>query len=325
MSGGAAGHDEIARAVEELRAGRPVGLPTETVYGLAADAENPEAVGEIYRIKGRPPGHPLIVHLADGASLDGWCSEVPDEATALAEALWPGPLSLVLLRGPRAIDAVCGAHSTVAVRVPDHPVAQAVLREFGGGLAAPSANRFGKVSPTSAADVGADLGDAVGVILDGGDSVVGVESTIVELSDEPRLLRPGGVPVELIESVLGRSLMGPDGPSRAPGMLASHYAPDVPIRLVTADEAPAIIARFDDDGRAAGVIGPRALEIPGSGTRLGVTDDEPETARRLYRWLRDADAADIDVVVAVLPSDTGLGRAVRDRLAKAAAPRPDPG
>lgn len=312
---------EIAAAVEALRAGRPIGLPTETVYGLAADADNPDAVAEIYRIKGRPRGHPLIVHLADGASLDGWSAGVSADAELLAETLWPGPLTLVLPRGERAGDALCGTHPTVAVRVPDHPVAQAVLRVFGGGLAAPSANRFGKVSPTSAADVRADLGDDVEVVLDGGESMVGVESTIVELVDVPRLLRPGGVPVELIESILGRRLAEPDGPSRAPGMLPSHYAPEVPIRLVDPGGAVATMNRLAADGARVGLIGPSLLAVPTGGQRLGVTDDEPETARRLYRWLREADGADLDVVVAVLPPPSGLGRAVRDRLTKAAAPR----
>ncbi|MGZ6141626.1 MAG: L-threonylcarbamoyladenylate synthase, partial [Myxococcaceae bacterium] len=199
--------ESIAAAVAVLRRGGLVGLPTETVYGLAADAENELAVRRIFAVKGRPSTHPLIVHVAHASAIESWVTQVPPEAYRLASAFWPGPLTLVLRRSSRASDAVTGGQETVALRVPGHPVALAVLKAFDGGVAAPSANRFGQVSPTRAEHVRADLGSDVDLVLDGGPARVGVESTIVDLSGaEPLLLRPGGVPVESVELVLERRI-----------------------------------------------------------------------------------------------------------------------
>jgi L-threonylcarbamoyladenylate synthase len=300
----------IAGAAAVLRAGGLVAFPTETVYGLGADATNPAAVARVFSCKGRPVGHPLIVHLAPGAPLEPWAGDWPDSAAALAEACWPGPLTVLVRRGPAVIDAVTGGRDTVGLRVPAHPVAVALLEAFGGGIAAPSANRFGRVSPTTAAHVFADLGNAVDCILDGGPCRVGVESTIVDCTvDPPMVLRAGGVPIEVLTEVLGVSPAAPGGPSRAPGMLASHYAPACAVEL--ADDAATAVARVDElrrTGRRADAL------VPG--------DDIDAYAHHLYRWLRDADERGLDVLVVVTPADTGLGSAVRDRLRKAAAPRP---
>lgn len=305
---------DVALAVERLRAGGLVAMPTETVYGLGADAERPEAVARIFAVKGRPTGHPLIVHLPDAAALDdGWAIDVPDSARMLAEACWPGPLTLLLRRGPRVLDAVTGGRDTVGLRVPAHPMAEQLLRESGRGVAAPSANRFGRVSSTTAQHVAADLGPlldpARDVVLDGGPSPVGVESTIVDCSVEhPQLLRPGGIPREDVERLLDLGLAEPSGPSRAAGMLASHYAPGAAVELVDdADAARASADRHRRDGRRVVVLDPG--------------DDLVAAARDLYARLRAADAERADVVVAVLPPPTALGHAIRDRLTKAAAPR----
>jgi L-threonylcarbamoyladenylate synthase len=301
---------DLERAAAVLRAGGLVAFPTETVYGLGADATNPAAVGRIFAAKGRPPGHPLIVHLAGGDQLERWAIRVPEAAHRLAAALWPGPLTLVLRRAPELPDAATGGRATVGLRVPDHPVALELLARAGVPLAAPSANRFGRVSPTSAADVRADLGDRVDLVLDGGEARVGVESTIVELvGPEPVLLRPGGVPVELVEEVLGVGVRRSDvGPARASGMLPSHYAPRCRVELV-----------------AGADLAGRAEELAAAGRRVAVlAPDAPveDYARTLYRRLREADEAGADVVLAVAPAPVGIGRAVADRLTRAAAPRP---
>ncbi len=224
----------LARAVELLRAGRLVAFPTETVYGLGADASNPDAVARIFEAKGRPADHPLIVHLAAADAIDAWAVDVPPLARTLAAACWPGPLTLVLRRSASVPDAVTGGLPTVGLRVPAHPVALRLLRAFGGGIAAPSANRFGTVSPTTAAHVRESLGDRVDLVLDGGPSTVGVESTIVDLSgDAPAILRPGGLPREVLEAIAGVPLpIREGGEVRAPGMLAAHYAPDARLELV---------------------------------------------------------------------------------------------
>ena len=298
---------DVGVAVARLRAGGLVAMPTETVYGLAADAENAAAVARIFAVKGRPADHPLIVHLASAGQLGEWVTDVPTPAAALAAACWPGPLTMLLARSARVPDALTGGRDTVGIRVPAHPLAQELLERFGGGLAAPSANRFGRVSPTTAEHVLADLGRHLDpdrdVILDGGASPVGVESTIVDCTtDPPQVLRPGGIPTEDIERLLGIELAAASGPSRAAGMLASHYAPHATVHLVdTRTEADALVARL------------------ASATLLDHTDDLVTYARTLYASLREADASGATDVVAVLPPAVGLGHAIRDRLAKAAA------
>ncbi|HEX8536244.1 MAG TPA: L-threonylcarbamoyladenylate synthase, partial [Cystobacter sp.] len=216
-------------------------MPTETVYGLAANAEDELAVRRVFAIKGRPATHPLIVHVADAQALSSWARLVPEHAWRLAEAFWPGPLTLVLPRSPRATDAVTGGQDTVALRVPHHPLARAVLEALGGGVAAPSANRFGRVSPTTAEHVRADLGADVDLVLDGGPCTVGVESTIVDLSqEEPAVLRPGGLAVEELSRVLGRPVpVRVSSTVRVSGSLASHYAPRAGVVLAEPAEAAA--------------------------------------------------------------------------------------
>jgi L-threonylcarbamoyladenylate synthase len=296
----------VAEAAAVLRAGGLVAFPTETVYGLGADATDAAAVERIFAVKGRPRDHPLIVHLAPAAPLAPWAGDWPPAAAALADACWPGPLTVLVHRGPAVIDAVTGGRPTVGLRVPAHPVAVALLDAFGGGVAAPSANRYGRVSPTTAAHVRADLDGDVAVVLDGGPCAIGVESTIVDCTvDPPMLLRAGGVPVEILESVLGSPLAATAGPPRAPGMHESHYAPRCAVEVAgTVEEA------YE---RAAARVGVEVLD-PGP--------DVVAYAHHLYAWLRDADARGVGTLVVVAPPATGLGAAVRDRLRKAAAPRP---
>jgi L-threonylcarbamoyladenylate synthase len=281
-------------------------------------------VRRIFAIKGRPATHPLIVHVARAEALTAWARQVPEEAWRLASAFWPGPLTLVLPRTERATDAVTGGQDTVALRVPGHPVALAVLEALGGGAAAPSANRFGRVSPTTAEHVRADLGAEVDLVLDGGPSTVGVESTIVDLSGgEPVVLRPGGLAVEEVERVLGRPVpVRTSSTVRVSGSLASHYAPRAGVVLAEPAHAAERVAALRAQGQRVGVLGPASLSLPGDVPRYEVPEDPAGAARVLYTRLREADAQGHDVLVACLPRAEGLGLAVRDRLARAAAPRP---
>ena len=294
--------NDLDQALAVLRAGGLVAIPTETVYGLAADASNPVAVRRIFAVKHRPVDHPLIVHIAAAEQLRDWAGAIPPSAAVLADACWPGPLTVLVPRAARVLDAVTGGLPTVGVRVPAHPLTLQLLERFGGGLAAPSANRFGRVSPTTADHVRDDLGDDVDFVLDGGPCPIGVESTIVDCTvDPPQVLRPGGIPSEQISALLDQVLGHSDGPSRAPGMLESHYAPRCRVLLATTPaEAQALTA-----GR------------PGSEI-LGDTD-LVRYAQSLYSRLRDADDRHVDTLIAVLPPATGLGHAIRDRLTKAAA------
>ncbi len=311
---------EINRAVEVLRAGGLIGLPTETVYGLGADASNDLAVRRIFAVKGRPSTHPLIVHLASVERAREWALELTSHGEQLARAFWPGPLTLIVKRSPRASDAVTGGQDTVGLRVPAHPLALELLEAFQGGVAAPSANRFGKVSPTTAEHVRAELGDDVDLILDGGPSRVGVESTIIDVTAAaPRLLRPGGISREAIEALLGKTLLlATDATDvRAPGMLESHYAPRAGLWLVSAEQVFSEATRRRDAGARVVVIAPALLPLPDGVTRLIVPPDEAGFARVLYAHLREADAHG-DLILAVPPPESGLGLAVRDRLKRAA-------
>jgi L-threonylcarbamoyladenylate synthase len=331
---------DLARAIAVLEGGGLVAFPTETVYGLGADAANEAAVARIFTVKGRPRAHPLIVHLADDAKLDDWAIDIPEAARRLARAAWPGPLTIILRKGPRVAAATTGGADTVGLRVPAHPIAQALLRRFGGAIAAPSANRFGAVSPTIADHVAGDLGDAVDYLLDGGPCEVGLESTIVDLSrGRPVLLRPGGLAREDIEPITGALGAPDDAAPAAPGALASHYAPRADVLAVALDEVPAAVAAVRAGARA-GVL----VTAPDRRARIAVLapaaafaawpdlavvgyplpDDVAGMARGLYAALRDLDAAGIDVVLAALPPAAGLGEAVADRLRRAAGPRRDP-
>ena len=299
---------DVTRAVRVLRDGGLVGLPTETVYGLAADARNESAVRRVFSTKGRPLGHPLIVHVADVDEARRWSSDWPETAERLAQEFWPGPLTLVVRRHRDVLDEVTGGRDTVALRVPKHPLAHSVLRMFAGGLVAPSANLFGRVSPTTARHVADDLGGAVDYVLEGGPCEIGLESTIVDCSvDPPQILRPGAIADSDVLATAG-SLAPLTGPSRAPGMLASHYAPTCEVVPVeNRDEAERLLASDDR---------------PGGTEVLDATADPVEFAARLYAELRRCDREGRRRVVIVLPSDVGIGRAVRDRISKAAAPRP---
>lgn len=316
--------DDVQRAVDALRVGGLIGLPTETVYGLGADASNELAVRRIFAVKGRPSSHPLIVHVASADEARRWAGAWPVEAEALARAFWPGPLTLIVKRSPLASDAVTGGQDTVGLRVPSHPLARAVLEAFGGGVAAPSANRFGRVSPTTAQHVRDELGADVELVLDGGPCGVGVESTIVDVSGlAPRLLRPGGVPHELVEHVLGCQvpLVSTATDVRAPGLLESHYAPRAGLWLVTAAQLEPEAQRRLAAGAKVAVVAPLGVPMPAGVTAFEVPADDAGYARALYATLREVDARGLDVVLAVPPSASGVGLAVVDRLRRASAPR----
>jgi L-threonylcarbamoyladenylate synthase len=295
---------DVDQALAVLRAGGLVAIPTETVYGLAADASNPDAVERIFKVKARPTGHPLIVHIAGADLLGEWAASIPPTAAVLADACWPGPLTLLVPRADRVLDIVTGGLPTVGVRVPAHPMTLELLRQFGGGLAAPSANRFGRVSPTTADHVRADLGGDVDFVLDGGPCPVGVESTIVDCTvNPPQVLRPGGISADEITSLLNLTLGAATGPSRAPGMLTSHYAPRCRVLLAESDAEA------------------RALVDANPGAEVLDDDDLVHYAHSLFARLRDADDRGVHTLIAVLPPPSGLGHAIRDRLTKAAAAR----
>ncbi len=320
----AANAGSIERAADELARGRLVAFPTETVYGLGADAANPAAVRAIFAAKGRPPDHPLIVHLPDATHLDAWARDVPPGARALARAFWPGPLTLVLPRAPLASDEVTGGQDTVGVRVPAHPVARELLAAFaargGHGIAAPSANRYGHVSPTTAAHVADDLGERVALILDGGPCDVGIESTIVAFDGERALLmRPGGLGVDAIAHVLGRAPGSPSqGAPRTSGSHASHYAPQTAAFLVDAHALAAELARLADRDEDVAVLArtaPRPAEF--EGRWIDAPRDAEAYARDLYANLRALDASPSDAILIEAPPDEAAWLAVRDRLARA--------
>jgi L-threonylcarbamoyladenylate synthase len=313
--------DDLSRAAETLRRGGLVAFPTETVYGLGADADNGAALARLYAVKRRPGEHPVIVHLGAPAQLAEWAADVPVAARRLGDALWPGPLTLVLRRAARVLDGVTGGGDTVGVRVPDQPVALALLRAFGGGIAAPSANRFGHVSPTTAEDVRADLGDDVDVVVDDGPCAVGVESTIVDCTgDELVILRPGGVTRERVEEVSGRSVgVRGDGLTRAPGTLKSHYAPEATVLVLDRDDLASRATALSGAGQRVAVLAPGSVPpLPPDVVVLDAPADSDEYARVLYARLREVDRRGVDVLLAVLPPDAGVGVAVGDRLRRAA-------
>jgi len=314
---------DVARAADVLREGGLVAFPTETVYGLGADATNVHAITRLFAVKGRPAQHPLIVHLGDASWLPDWTAGVTEDARALADAFWPGPLTIVVARSQRVPDAVTGGRDTVGLRVPAAPIARELLDAFGSGIAAPSANRFGRVSPTTADDVRADLGGDVDMVLNGPPSLVGVESTIVELvGAQPMMLRPGAITAESIEAVLERPITRtPSGPARAPGMLAAHYAPRARVELVDGgDGARARAAALAGEGVRVGILAPEVAAIAGV-VDLGPAGGPDTYAHRLYQRLREADRLGLEVLVVAPPPEEGIGIAVRDRLKRAAKPQ----
>ncbi len=308
--------DAMASAAKHLIAGDLVAFPTETVYGLGADASNSAAVARIYSVKGRPNDHPLIVHIASMDRMGDWASDVPEYAIALAREFWPGPMTLVLKRSDLAGAFVTGGQDTVGVRVPDHVVALALLEAFekagGKGVAAPSANRFGHVSPTTAAAVVEELADYLSkddLVLDGGACAVGVESTIIDCSGLlPRVLRPGAISAAMIEDVTGLNAVSIDGVDaiRVSGSLENHYAPAAKVLLC---EVPLV---------GQGFIAHKNIETPQGVIRLASPSDDEEFAQILYSALREADAQGLLEVVVVQPIGIGIGVAIRDRLARAA-------
>lgn len=312
------GDDDLGRAAALLRGGELVAIPTETVYGLAADAANAGAIQRLFAAKGRPADHPLIVHLPDIDSLNTWVAEIPATARQLAQAFWPGPLTLILPRTRGVADMITGGQDTVGVRVPGHPIALRLLGRFARAVVAPSANRFGRISPTSADHVVAEFsdGDAVAAVVDGGPCPVGVESTIVDCSTaRPRILRPGMIGIEQISRVLGMSPRVADpleGP-RASGRLASHYAPETRIELVDA----VVLSRADS---GAAVLALDSTTDPGEFRAWRSLPSDPAAyARGLYASLRALDAVGAERILVQRPPDGPGWAAVHDRLQRAAA------
>ena len=313
---------DIDHAAAVLRAGGLVAFPTETVYGLGADAGNSAAVRKIFEVKGRPSTHPVIVHLADAVQLANWAREIPDDARRLARKFWPGPLTVILKRAGKVSDVVTGGQDTVALRVPAHPVAQQLLARFGGGIAAPSANRHGRVSATTADHVRREFGAAVECILDGGEAGIGIESTIIDLSGAGAvLLRPGWITADEIEATLGASLGAPaaDAP-RAPGTLAAHYAPRTPLVLLEGDLAVELAASLARQGKRVAVLALSAQQplLPGL-EWSAAPRDAAGYAHALYAGLRRLDEAGCDTILVERPPQAPEWAAINDRLARAAA------
>lgn len=325
MSGASTGPGDrqVERAADLLRAGELVAFPTETVYGLGADASNPAAVARVFAVKGRPAGHPLIVHLASADEVGDWASEFPPAARRLAQAFWPGPLTLVLPRRPGVSDAVTGGQPTIALRVPAHPLARALLRRFGGGIAAPSANRYGRVSPTRASHVVEELGDRVAMVLDGGPCEVGLESTIVAcLGDEVLLLRPGRITAQDLQAAgvaVGRP--GRQAVPRVPGSMRSHYAPATPMEVVSGDEAAAACMGHD---AAQTTVLARRPPLPDCRCRAWrqLPADAAGYGQALYATLRELDRSGASRILVERVPAGGEWAAVRDRLERAARRAP---
>ncbi|WP_245863468.1 L-threonylcarbamoyladenylate synthase [Candidatus Viridilinea mediisalina] len=327
----------LAAAAALLRQGQLVAFPTETVYGLGADALCPEAVAAIFAAKGRPAEDPLIVHVAELAALPRVVAMVPPLAQQIGAALWPGPLTLILPRGPQVPLAVTAGRETVAVRVPDHPLARALITATGRPLAAPSANRFGHTSPTTAAHVLADLDGRIAAVIDGGATQLGLESSVLDLTTSPpTLLRPGGVSLEQLRALLGEVALAPRQSSAAgmasPGLLERHYAPESSLWLVVGPADPALAwlrSRTEQElaaGRRVGLLlcdeDAQALaHLAADCERLGSSSDLAQIARQLYAALRALDARQPDLILARDLGCNGLARAISDRLTRAAAGR----
>ena len=309
--------DAMLDAAAHLKAGDLVAFPTETVYGLGADASNSKAVARIYQVKGRPSDHPLIVHIASMDRMGDWVSEIPEYAINLARDFWPGPMTLILKRTELAGDFITGGQGTVGVRVPDHVVALALLEAFekvgGNGVAAPSANRFGHVSPTTAAAVIEELGDYLSnddLVLDGGVCAVGVESTIIDCTGTaPSVLRPGAISVAMIEECTGLNTTQSDSEIRVSGSLENHYAPVAKVYLL---QTPL---------PGQGFIANSNIQTPEGVIRLASPNNDEEFAHILYSALREADGQNLSEVVVIPPTGIGIGVAIRDRLGRAAKGR----
>ena len=321
---------DVDRAAAILRAGGLVGIPTETVYGLGANGLDPDAVAHIFQAKGRPQDNPLILHIPSADHLERYCEKIPDRAYALAEAYWPGPLTMILWRKPIVPDVVTAGLDTVGMRCPSHPVCRAILEAADVPVAAPSGNTSGRPSPTTAAHMWEDMDGKIDAIVDGGPCSVGVESTIVDLTETPpRLLRPGGITLEQLENVLGEvavdpavtRLMGAGERPRAPGMKYRHYAPRAPVTVVAGDPQKSAAYIAAHAGREDGVIcfdefaplfGGQEVE------KLGPAADKGEQARHIFDALRAFDHTRVKAIWAQCPDPSGLGLAITNRLNKAA-------
>lgn len=297
---------EIDECVEMLRAGSVIGIPTETVYGLAAIATNSSAINLVFAIKERPTSHPLILHIADVSMLDDWATNISSEARALCKKFWPGPLTLILHKSDKVLTEVTGGRDTVAIRCPNHSVTTKLLKKLNDAVVAPSANKFGKVSPTTAKHVVNDLGSDISIVLDGGDCSIGLESTIIDCTTTPpQLLRTGAITAEQILRECNITVVSASGESRAPGMLEKHYAPVCRVVLVSSSQEGLIEAqRYVADGFKV-----RLLDL---------NEDLDKFARLLYSSLRTADKDGINVAIVVRAPMNGMGFAINERLEKAA-------
>ena len=297
---------EIDECVKALRAGSVIGIPTETVYGLAAIATNSSAINLVFAIKERPTSHPLILHIADVSMLDDWATNISSEARALCKKFWPGPLTLILHKSDKVLTEVTGGRDTVAIRCPNHSVTTKLLKKLNDAVVAPSANKFGKVSPTTAKHVVNDLGSDISIVLDGGDCSIGLESTIIDCTTTPpQLLRTGAITAEHILRECNITVVAASGESRAPGMLEKHYAPVCRVVLVSSSQEGLIEAqRYVADGFKV-----RLLDL---------TEDLDKFARLLYSSLRTADKDGINVAIVVRAPMKGIGFAINERLEKAA-------
>ena len=297
---------EIDECVKALRAGSVIGIPTETVYGLAAIATNSSAINLVFTIKERPTSHPLILHIADVSMLDDWATNISSEARALCKKFWPGPLTLILHKSDKVLTEVTGGRDTVAIRCPNHSVTTKLLKKLNDAVVAPSANKFGKVSPTTAKHVVNDLGSDISIVLDGGDCSIGLESTIIDCTTTPpQLLRTGAITAEHILRECNITVVAASGESRAPGMLEKHYAPVCRVVLVSSSQEGLIEAqRYVADGFKV-----RLLDL---------TEDLDKFARLLYSSLRTADKDGINVAIVVRAPMKGIGFAINERLEKAA-------
>jgi L-threonylcarbamoyladenylate synthase len=306
--------DEISKAAKALKDGHLVAFPTETVYGLGADATNEIAIGRIYSVKGRPTSHPLIVHISSINQLDKWAIDIPGYAIKLAQEFWPGPMTLILKRSDYAKNYITGKQKSVGIRVPKNSVALALLSEFeklgGFGIAAPSANRFGAVSPTTSDAVRDELGnylDSKDLILDGGQSTVGIESTIIDCTKEfPSVLRYGAVTIEMIEKLTGYKIQKNciQNKIRVPGLMKSHYSPNAKIEINTLPKP------------GHGFIAMASIATPNGVIRLASPNNIEEYAQVLYKAFRDGDKRNLKIITVLAPEGAGLADAIRDRLVK---------
>lgn len=324
------GHD-VAHAAHLLYEGMLVGMPTETVYGLAADASNRVALQKLFAAKGRPTNHPVIVHISSDGSLSKWAADIPDIAYQLAERFWPGPLTMIFKKQPRVLYEVTGGQETVAIRIPRHKTALQLLEKFGGGIAAPSANRFGRISPTSAADVASEFGEEVAYVLDGGVCEVGIESTIVDLSGaQPRILRPGMLGLEQLNEIVGLNARNRDDSAptqRAPGLLKSHYSPSTPVQLVSAAHLHSVLSDLKNKEKKTAVLSfttqPEDSTKHADSAWIVAHDDPHNYARNLYSNLRKLDKLNCDLIIVEEVPTTDSWSGIQDRLQRASVREDD--